>query len=149
MKDSCQMTIPEDIAAEEEVARIIFSPSMIMDGKVAPSAFFMDELKSGPESYVSVWRSNYRIPSPENIFFKARKQDDKLAGYATIGVSKCHAISYENYNTQIKPHPSNANPAHAGIHFNKGRNAIKGQCYEPGYLMLATMIAGNCSLVTF
>ena len=148
MKHS-DLTVPETISDDEEVARIIFSPSMIIDGQVAPSAFFMDNLKGGPESYVSVWRSFYLQPTPENIKFGPRKKGDTLAGCASISVSCCHSINYEDYKTQIKPHPSPQNPAHAGIHINKGKAAIKGQCYDPGYLMLAMMIAKNCSLVTF
>ena len=148
MKHS-DMDVPKDIADEEDVARIIFSPSMVINGKVAPSAFFMDNLHSGPESYISVWRSSYKVPTKENITFKARKKGDNLAGYATIGVAECHAINFEDYNTKIKPHPNISNPAHAGIHINKGVNAVKGQCYDPSYLMLATIIAGKCVLVTF
>lgn len=144
-----ELIVPENIMEEEDVARIIFSPSMIMNGNVSPSAFFMDELPRGPERYVSVWRAFYRTPTMENVTFGARKGGDSLAGYAIIGVWVCHSTCYEDYKTQIKPHPSKSNPAHAGIHVTKGAETIKGQCYDPGYLMLATMLAGKCTLVTF
>ena len=68
-----ELIVPENIMEEEDVARIIFSPSMIMNGNVSPSAFFMDELPRGPERYVSVWRAFYRTPTMENVTFGARK----------------------------------------------------------------------------
>lgn len=144
-----EITVPEAIAETEEIARIIFSPSMIADGQVSPSAFFMDDLQNGPETYISVWRSCYITPSPENVTFNSRVKGDSLAGYATIGVLDCHEICYDDYKTHVVPHPSRMNKAHAGIHVNKGAEMVKGRCMDPGYLMLAMMIAHRCSLVIF
>ena len=141
--------VPPNIAEDEEVARIIFSPSMIEGDKVAPSAFFMDNLRNRQETYISVWRCSSRMPSIENVTFRPRRDGDTLAGYAKINVSECHTIRFEDYHAHVMPHPSKGNPAHAGIHVGRGTEPIKGQCYDPGYLMFATMIAGKCTLVLF
>lgn len=144
-----KLTVPEIIAETEELARIIFSPSMVEDGQVSPSAFFMENLRNGPETYISVWRSCYITPSPENITIKPRQKGDSLVGYAVISVSDCCNICYEDYEMYVKPYPSNRNPAHAGIHVNKGTEMIKGNCLDPSYLILAMMIAQKCSFVKF
>ena len=141
--------VPADIAASEDIARILFSPSMLENDRIAPSAFFLCDLPGGPESYISVWRSTYLCPSPENVTFKARKAGDSLAGYALISVSDCLATCHRDYTTEVRPHPSPKFPAHAGIHVSKGAIPVIGACYEPGYVMLATMIAHKCSLVLF
>ncbi len=143
------LIVPADIAVSEDIARILFSPSMLEDGRIAPSAFFLCDLPNGPESYISVWRSTYQRPSPENVTFKARKAGDSLAGYALISVSDCLATCHGDYTTEVRPHPNPKLPVHAGIHISKGVIPVKGACYEPGYVMLATMIAHKCSLILF
>ena len=143
------INVPDVFEPDENIARIIFSPSMIENNQVAPSAFFMDNLQSGPEGYISVWRSNYQTPSPENISFGSRVKGDSLAGYASMTVELCQSTRFENYETFVRPHKSKKNPVHAGIHINRGSEVIKGHCYEPEYLMLATLLAKNCTLTIF
>ncbi len=53
-------SLPIDINDEENIARVVFSPLMVEDGDVSPSAFFLRDLKP-PEDYVSVFRHNYII----------------------------------------------------------------------------------------
>ena len=48
-----------EIADDEKVARILFSPSHIYKGRVSPKAFKLEKLKSGAEDYISVLR--YRL----------------------------------------------------------------------------------------
>lgn len=43
-----------EIADEEKVARILFSPSHVYKGQVSPKAFKLEKLKSGAEDYISV-----------------------------------------------------------------------------------------------
>jgi hypothetical protein len=137
------------IDESEDIARIIFSPSMIEDGKVSASAFFMDDLMSGPEEYVSVWRLKYRVPSMDNVKFSPRHDGDKLVGYATLNVSACHKTDYIECKAHIKPHPSKRNSAHAGIHYTKGACRIIGKCQNPDFLMLTTILANICTLNLF
>lgn len=66
--DDRQNLIPvnEYVADDEQLARIIFSPSMIFEGAVSPSAFNLVRLKSGTdEDYVSVNRMDYCRPTYE------------------------------------------------------------------------------------
>lgn len=46
-----------EINDEEQVARILFSPSHIYEGRVSPKAFKLEMLKSGAEDYISVLRN--------------------------------------------------------------------------------------------
>ena len=39
-----------EIADDEKVARILFSPSHIYKGRVSPKAFKLEKLKSGPDN---------------------------------------------------------------------------------------------------
>ena len=41
-----------EIADEEKVARILFSPSHVYNGRVSPKAFKLEKLKSGAEDYI-------------------------------------------------------------------------------------------------
>ena len=43
-----------EINDEEQVARILFSPSHIYEGRVSPKAFKLEMLKNGAEDYISV-----------------------------------------------------------------------------------------------
>lgn len=66
------------IAENEEVARILFSPSHIYEGRVSPKAFKLEMLKGGAEDYISVLRydadeldkvsSFFRLPFHAGIF---------------------------------------------------------------------------------
>lgn len=47
-----------EIADDEKVARILFTPSHIYKGRVSPKAFKLEKLKSGAEDYISVLRYN-------------------------------------------------------------------------------------------
>ena len=51
-----------EIADEEKVARILFSPSLVYKGQVSPKAFKLEKLKSGAEDYISVLRYNGKPP---------------------------------------------------------------------------------------
>jgi hypothetical protein len=137
------------IDESEDIARIIFSPSMVEEGKVSASAFFMDDLKSGPEEYVSVWRLGRRVPTKDNVKFSPRHDGDTLVGYATLNVSACHKIDFTECKASIKPHPSKQNPAHAGIHYTKGACRLIGKCQDPDFLMLTTILANMCTLNLF
>ena len=46
-----------EINDEEQVARILFSPSHIYEGRVSPKAFKLEMLKNGAEDYISVLRN--------------------------------------------------------------------------------------------
>ena len=81
------------VASEEDVARIIFSPSYIYNGRVAPTAFRWEILPSGTvEDYISVLRGNVSNLDAETRSFKARKEGDTRYGYALLKVGKIRDI---------------------------------------------------------
>ena len=136
------------VADEEQIARIIFSPSMVNGDDVAPSAFFLVNLKNNrTEDYLSVWRLAIKVQSRENITFKPRKQGDTLFGYAGLSVEVCHTTNVASYKGTVKINSLSPNPYHAGIYYTNGNKAILGECYEPEFIMLASMLATQSNLV--
>ena len=80
------ISVSEYVADYEQLARIIFSPSMVLGEVVAPSAFNLVRLKSGTdEDYVSVNRMDYWEPSYENCRkYRPRIEGLQLAMYGKV-----------------------------------------------------------------
>lgn len=76
-------SLPIDINDEENIARVVFSPLMVEDGDVSPSAFFLRDLKP-PEDYVSVFRHNYMEPTIENVSMIHPPKGNSIYGYALL-----------------------------------------------------------------
>lgn len=141
-------TIPSHINNEENIARVVFSPLMVEDGEVSPSAFFLRDLKS-PEDYVSVFRHNYIEPTIENVSMIHPPKGNSIYGYALLNVGVCRGISYREIMIDVLPHPNKSNPYHAGIHFSKSGTAIRGMCTDPDFMIVAGMLANNSELNSF
>lgn len=139
---------PSIIADEEKIARVIFSPSMIVNGKVAPTAFQLRNLRK-PEDYVSVFRNDYVEITQEYVSVVHPPCDNYIYGYALLNVGECRKIAYEGITTEVKSHATKNNPFHAGIHFSNAGTDIKGNCIDPNFMMVMTMLANRCSLVAF
>lgn len=138
----------QNITDEENIARVILSPMMVEDDEVSPSAFFLRDLKP-PEDFVSVFRHNYIIPTPENVSMIRVPEGNILYGYALINVGICRNITYKDIMIDVLSHPSHRNPYHAGIHYSKSGNAIKGSCADPDFIIVAGMLANNSELTSF
>ena len=109
----------------EMIARIIFSPSMVSEGNIAPSAFFLVRLKNGnPEKELSVWRLKLRVPNRNNAV-KARIKGDELYGYAKLCVGDCHKTVY----------------------YTCGNESVIGECYDPVFMMFTSCLASQSTLV--
>lgn len=141
----------EYVADEEQLARIIFSPSMIFEGAVAPAAFNLVRLKSGTdEDYVSVNRMDYWKPSYENCQkYRPRTVSDHIAGYAQLTAGDVRQSSTEEITTEVTSHPSKSNPFHAGISYTSGAELIKGHCERPEFLMVTSSLAVRSIFVSF
>jgi hypothetical protein len=116
-------SLPQNINDGENIARVVFSPMMVEDEEVSPSAFFLRDLKP-PEDYVSVFRHNYIVPTFENVSMIHPPKGNAIYGYALINVGICRNITYKDIMIDVLPHPNRNNPYHAGIHYSKG------QCYK-------------------
>lgn len=138
----------QNITDEENIARVILSPMKVEDDEVSPSAFFLRDLKP-PEDFVSVFRHNYIIPTPENVSMIRVPEGNILYGYALINVGICRNITYKDIMIDVLSHPSQRNPYHAGIHYSKSGNAIKGSCADPDFIIVAGMLANNSELTSF
>ena len=110
---------PDIVGSEENVARIICSPSFIYEGRVSPTAFRWEMLPSGTvEDYISVLRGNTSNLDAETRSFKARTQGDTRYGYALLSVSAIRNIQIlpdDNVDVDVKAYPSKNLPSHAGI----------------------------------
>lgn len=141
-------SLPENISDDEHIARVVFSPSMVEDGEVSPSAFFLRNLRT-PEDYVSVFRHDYIEPTLENVSMIHPPKDNSIYGYALLEVSFCRRVSHKDIVLSILSHPSKNNPFHAGIHFSKADVAIKGACTDPDFIIVAGILANQSELHPF
>lgn len=145
MRNSSELQLLVD---EELIARIIFSPSMIFDGVVSPSAFFLTILNSGvPEDYISVWRTAIKVPSRENVKFKPRKKGDALYGYAELAVGSCHRAKARGYHCKVMVNPHSPNQYHAGIYYFHEKMPVVGVSYAPEFVMMASYLASQAHLI--
>lgn len=137
----------------EEIARVIFEPSMV-DGedRISRNAFFLERLQSGDwESYLSVWRTLYRVPTWENTEkINARTPGDKRYGYGTLNVGVVHS-SCENLEAKAKVWREKKNPKahHVGIYYYLKGEPIKGFCDDLDFLELTMTLAAEAVLFKF
>ncbi|WP_289763526.1 hypothetical protein [uncultured Duncaniella sp.] len=139
--------IPDFVADEEHIARVVFSPSMVVDGKLAPTAFKLRMLGSGPETYVSVWRQDFMIPTKENTKDINIPEENILFGYASINVGECRSIKLGGVTVDVKSYPNKKHPYHAGICFSKFSERIKGLCQDPEFIGATKVLANRSVLI--
>lgn len=105
------------IDKNEQVARILFSPSHIYEGRVSPKAFKLEMLRGGAEDYISVLR--YDADELENVssIFRPRVVGDQRYGYTFLVAKDIFDLNEEFSNREVSllPKPSKRLPFHAGI----------------------------------
>lgn len=143
-------TFCDIVSDEEDVARIIFSPSYIDDGRVSPTAFHWEKLSSGTiEDYISVLRGDTANLDSETRSFKARTKGDARYGYALLNVGKIRNIqivSEQQVTTDVKAFSSNKRPSHAGIvAYIDGEIVTADNTITPELMMLQKKLAMLCS----
>jgi hypothetical protein len=84
-----------EIADDEKVARILFSPSHIYKGRVSPKAFKLEKLKSGAEDYISVLRYNADQLDSVSAVFRPRTKGDSRYGFTFLNVLDVRNLDYE------------------------------------------------------
>lgn len=106
-----------EIADDEKVARILFTPSHIYKGRVSPKAFKLEKLKSGAEDYISVLRYNADQLDTVSAVFQPRTKGNSRYGYTFLNVLDVRNLDYEfnNRRVELLPKPSKRLPLHAGI----------------------------------
>lgn len=109
------------VSNEESVARIIFSPSYIFQGRVSPTAFRWFVLPSGhAENYISVLRDDGSDFNEASLTFRPRTQGDDRYGYALLNVGDIRNVSQsvlleDPTRVDVLPFPSKKHSNHAGI----------------------------------
>ena len=83
-----------EIADDEKVARILFSPSHIYKGRVSPKAFKLEKLKSGAEDYISVLRYNADQLDSVSAVFRPRTKGDSRYGFTFLNVLDVRNLDY-------------------------------------------------------
>ena len=146
-------TLANIVSNEEKVARVIFSPSYIYNGKVAPTAFRWEILPSGDvEEYISVLRDH----SEDNIdeqtkHFSVRTEGDSRYGYAVLVTNnirniKNNLVSENSIGIDVLPFPSKRLPNHAGIVVDINNNRITAKTpVTPELMFVQKMLASICS----
>ena len=110
--------VPDTIDDSETVARIIFSPSHIHNGRISPKAFRLEHLPGGAEDYISVLRDEEsRLPQVAEGF-RVRTPGDRLYGYTLLNAGSVRSLTDEAQSREVKllPRPSRRLPWHAGIY---------------------------------
>lgn len=138
---------------DEEVARVIFSPSYIYNGRVAPTAFRWEILPSGDaEDYISVLRCN----AEDNIDdqtknFRARTEGDTRYGYAVLQTKAIREIKnnplLDNHvSIDVLPFPSKKLSNHAGIVVDIDDSRVTANTpITPEVMFVQKMLAALCS----
>lgn len=139
----------KEIDDSEPISRILFCPSMVVDGCVSPTAFELDDLERGPEAYVSLFLLNIFKPTKANcIKLHARKEGDTLHGYAISVISKCKDIAFDGISIYFKRHDRNT-AGHIGMHFSKEGRTIKGRSTDPSFIIMTRLIARQFKAIQF
>lgn len=141
------------VSDDEKVARVIFSPSYIYNGRVAPSAFRWEILPSGDaEDYISVLRCNIKDNLDEQTKnFRARTEGDTRYGYAVLLTKAIREIKHnpvlENYiGIDVLPFPSKRLPNHAGIVVDIDYNRVTATTpVTPELMFIQKTLAALCS----
>lgn len=149
--------MPESVTTvvldEEKVARVIFSPSYIYKGRVAPTAFRWEVLPSGDaEDYISVLRCNAESNIDEQTRnFRARTEGDSRYGYAVLETNSIRNIKnnpvFENsIGIDVLPFPSKRLPNHAGIVVDINDSRVTANTpVTPELMFIQKMLASICS----
>ena len=141
------------VSDNEKVARVIFSPSYIHNGRVAPTAFRWEILPSGDvEDYISVLRyhSEYNIDE-QTKYFKARTEGDSRYGYAVLETKsirdiKNNPILESRIGIDVLPFPSKRLPNHAGVVVDINNNRVTANTpVTPELMFIQKMLASICS----
>jgi hypothetical protein len=140
------------ISDDEKVARVIFSPSYICNGRVSPTAFRWETLPSGDaEDYISVLRCNTEVNIDEQTkYFRTRTEGDSRYGYAVLDTKSIRNVKnnpvFENrVGIDVLPFPSKRLPNHAGIVVDINHNRVTANTLvTPELMFIQKMLASIC-----
>lgn len=133
----------------EPISRILFTPSMVDNGCVSPTAFELNDLPNGPEKYVSLFLLNIFKPTKDNcINLHARKEGDKLYGHAVSIINKCKDITYDGISILFQRHDRNT-AGHIGLHYSKEGKFLKGESANPTLIIITKLIARQFKAIPF
>lgn len=111
------------ISNEENVARVLFSPRMILEGKVIPVAFELRE--SINENYLSVLRTSVETWEKEMMNIPQRK-NRQLFGYALMNAGEIRNLKLNDVIYDVQPYPTEIMKSHAGITITYKNQLLQG-----------------------
>lgn len=125
-----QVNVPDEVADVECVARVVFDPLYLQDGKLGRSAFGLRNTERVPnEQYISVNRMSYweadaeacKVPKPK---------DNTICGYAKMIVRDVRGISQvveeQNLELDVKAVKRTPDSPHAGVFTLLDSKAVTG-----------------------
>lgn len=142
-----ETAIPNFVDDVETIARILFSPYMVEDGEILPTAYSLREQIN--ESYVSVIRSIYCKIKDNDYSFLRMPANNTIAGYAEVAAGACRTAGIDNFTVDVAAHSKENNPFHAGIHYCDGGAAVRGKCLSPYYLPVRQNLANISTYFPF
>ena len=143
-------TLRNDVVEDDErVARVLFAPSYISEGRVAPTAFRWYRFKNGEvEDYISVLRDNGGEIEKQSRKFTARDDGDVRYGYTWLSAKDIRLINEVIIDSKVclHPRPTKRLPNHAGIYVYIGEQLVDGNtpiCAEVS--IIQKLLANRCS----
>ena len=140
----------DDVVEDEErVARVLFAPTYISEGRVAPTAFRWYRFKDGGvEDYISVLRDNGGDIEKQSRKFSARDEGDTRYGYTWLSAKDIRSINELIIDSKVclHPNPTRRLPNHAGIYAYIGEQLVDGNtpvCAEVS--IIQKLLANRCS----
>lgn len=139
-----------NVDEREDVARILFEPSMVAGDRVTAGAFALTILASGDEEeYLSVWRTKIKTPTRDNVKIKPREEGDTLFGYARLAVSTIHRQDVAKCKARVKRDSPKHDAYHVGVYYYLNSKQIIGKHLPKELLLLLSRIAKNAIVYKF
>lgn len=149
--EEAKVNIPDYVASEEIIDRVLYEPSFFCEGRLGPSAF---ALRNDGETYISVFRNRYynlndvKLPNP-------RTPGDTAAGIAQLKVEGVRTISSpmpaNELSVTVEAQKTRRSPFHAGI-FTKVDNVpiIGGKNHTtPVFMFVQKELVSRSSVTLF
>lgn len=147
--DEAKSSIPDSVANEEFIDRILYEPSFFCEGRLAPSAF---ALTQKGETYISVFRNSYYC-AKDIKFPQPRSEGDTVSGIAQLLTADVRDITSPNplvgeLSMLVKAKSTRLYPFHAGV-FTKidGVTVKNGKAHTSPLYMYVQKKLVRCSKV--
>lgn len=135
------MSLPRRVDDSEQLARVIFSPSMESGGIVNYAAY---TLTLADEQGVSMWRLIEDAPTRETTrHMHPRVEGDEITGYGEISATDCKAAVTSSFTLDIHVGKKANRRKHAELRLSYQEAPVTGDADYPGLMRIRTNWANH------